>query len=450
MRFNVSPKRVSILLLLTIGLLLLAACSAAPRGPVDAQGNIIDQAQIDTVTVVISGETPPYDIAVEISGTLPDACTQPGNAVVSRQDNHFQVALTTLRPAKERCKKEPRPFTKTVPLNSLGLVKGNYIVAVNGVESSFALAQDNVPPTPTPTPTPVPPVLLPAIEPPTPTPGAAPQETPAPAEEENGPCTNRIKFIEDVTVPDNTKIKPNARFTKTWRLKNAGTCTWTEDYLLVFAGGEQVGGPESQPLGQNVKPGQTTDISVTLTAPALRGDYASQWLLQTPDGAKFGLGKNGKTPFWLKIRVPNDAPTGDAANGVISGVVWHDLCASDQATAEALPDGCEIAPGGGVMADGVHQANEPPIVDAEITLGQGPCPAAGLATVRSDIDGAYQFTGLKAGEYCISINATSDHNHYIFIPGRWTTPPDGQQSVTLIPGETRTQVDFGWDYELAP
>ncbi len=453
MRFIVPRKRAFILLSLTIGLLLtLAACNAAPQGSVDEQGNLVQQAQVDSATVVISGEAPPYDISVEIRGTLPDACTQPGKAVVSRQNNRFQVALSTLRPAKERCSKKSQPFVKTLPLNGLGLVKGDYIVDVNGIESGFTLAQDNAPPTPTPTPTPIPPVLLPAIEPPTATPAPASRKTPAPAaqEQENGPCTNRIKFLQDVTVPDNAKIKPNARFTKTWRLKNAGSCTWTEDYLLVFAGGEQMGGPDNQPLAKTVKPGKITDISVTLAAPATRGDYTSEWLLQTPAGEKFGLGEDGKTPFWLKIRVPNNAPSGSAANGVISGIVWHDLCASDQATAETLPAGCDIAPGGGVIADGIHQPDEPPIGDAEISLGQGPCPATGLATVKSDPHGVYQFKGLKPGDYCVSIDAASEHNHYIFIPGQWTTPPDGQQTISLAPGETRTQVDFGWDYELAP
>ena len=438
------------LLLIASLLIILAACSAAPQGPVDAQGNIVEQAQVESVSVAVSGETPPYEIVVEVRGTLPDACTQPGNEVISRQDDRFLVELTTLRPAKERCKKEPKPFVKNISLNGLGLVKGEYEALVNGVGSSFVLAQDNVPPTPTPTPTPIPPVLLPAIDPPTPTPGVAPQETSVAAEDGSGPCTNRIKFIEDVTVPDKMKIDPNARFTKTWRLQNAGTCTWTDDYALVFARGEQMGGPDRQPLGMTVKPGKTVDISVDLIAPAVKGVYTSEWLLQTPAGEKFGLGKDGATPFWLKIRVPRDAPAGGAANGVISGFVWHDLCAADQATADALPDGCEIAPNGGVMADGVYQPGEPAIGGVEISLGAGPCPASGLAVVKSNTDGKYQFKGLKPGDYCVSIDAASDYNHYILIPGQWTIPPGGRLTVTLAAGEARTDVNFGWDYELAP
>ena len=35
------------------------------------------------------------------------------------------------------------------------------------------------------------------------------------------------QFVRDVTVPDGTTFLPGATFTKTWRLKNAGTCTWS-------------------------------------------------------------------------------------------------------------------------------------------------------------------------------------------------------------------------------
>src|SRR5512140_2447803 len=41
-----------------------------------------------------------------------------------------------------------------------------------------------------------------------------------------------VKFIKDVTIPDGTQLSVNEVFTKTWRLQNRGTCTWTPDYML--------------------------------------------------------------------------------------------------------------------------------------------------------------------------------------------------------------------------
>jgi hypothetical protein len=253
-----------------------------------------------------------------------------------------------------------------------------------------------------------------------------------------------------VTAPDNAKIAPNARFTKTWRLQNAGTCTWTESYALVFAQGEQMGGPDRQPLGKSVKPGVKIDVSVELIAPATKGAYTSEWLLQAPDGEKFGLGNAGKTPFWVKIRVPKNAPVGNQANAAVRGFVWHDLCVSNQAVADALPEGCALAPTGGVIADGIFQPGEPPIGGVEISLGEGVCPSSGLATAIAAANGVYQFNGLKPGEYCVSIDAASEFNHYILIPGQWTHPPQGWRTVTLAPGEIKKDVNFGWDYEMAP
>jgi len=51
--------------------------------------------------------------------------------------------------------------------------------------------------------------------------------TVAPATQPPPAGCDRAQFISDVTVPDGTTFAPGATFTKTWRLKNSGTCTWT-------------------------------------------------------------------------------------------------------------------------------------------------------------------------------------------------------------------------------
>src|SRR5512143_426233 len=49
------------------------------------------------------------------------------------------------------------------------------------------------------------------------------------------------QFVADVTIPDGTQIQPGATFTKTWRLKNIGYCTWTTAYSMVYDSGTQMG-----------------------------------------------------------------------------------------------------------------------------------------------------------------------------------------------------------------
>ncbi len=116
------------------------------------------------------------------------------------------------------------------------------------------------------------------------------------------PC-NRAEFVKDLTVPDGTTFAPGASFVKTWRLKNNGSCTWTNSYRVVFDSGVSMGAPASFNLPDTVAPGDTIDISVNMVAPGTADDYESYWKLQDASGTSFGLGSNGQDSFWVKITV---------------------------------------------------------------------------------------------------------------------------------------------------
>ncbi len=126
--------------------------------------------------------------------------------------------------------------------------------------------------------------------------------------------TYRISAVSDITYPDNTVVKPNESFTKTWRLTNGGTGTWTSNFRLVFISGDAMGGPASTIIGKAVAPGESIDISIVLKAPATTGKtFQGKWMLQTESGASFGLGTNADAPFWVMIKVDQ--------NFVITGAV---------------------------------------------------------------------------------------------------------------------------------
>ena len=113
------------------------------------------------------------------------------------------------------------------------------------------------------------------------------------------PC-NRASFVTDVTIPDNTVIGLNQAFTKTWKLKNVGSCSWTSGYQLIFDTGDQMGGPASQQLTTGtVASGQTLDVSVDLHAPATAGTYKGFWKLRESGGTTFGLSTGS---FWVQIK----------------------------------------------------------------------------------------------------------------------------------------------------
>lgn len=164
-----------------------------------------------------------------------------------------------------------------------------------------------LPPTegPTSTETPIPPSETP-LQPsstPLPTFTPVPSLTPVPpsATPVPIPC-DQASFVSDVTIPDGTVISPGATFTKTWRLKNTGTCTWTTSYALIFTGGEQMKASSQIPLSADVTPGSTVDVSVTFTAPTSDGKYRSSWKIKNNNGVQFGTGSRGAS-FYVEIEV---------------------------------------------------------------------------------------------------------------------------------------------------
>jgi hypothetical protein len=154
--------------------------------------------------------------------------------------------------------------------------------------------------------------LVALAQPTTPAPPDEPTNTPEPTQTLTPlvsstptpiPC-NMASFVSDVTIPDGTSIMTGATFTKTWRLRNTGSCTWNTSYSLVFDRGEKMSGPDAQPLAGSVAPGQTADISVSLTAPNTPGDYRGHWRLRDGSGVLFGLSTGS---FWVDIKAV--APT---------------------------------------------------------------------------------------------------------------------------------------------
>jgi len=143
------------------------------------------------------------------------------------------------------------------------------------------------------------------VIPPTPTP-APPQPTQKPPE-----CLDNAAWLEDLSYDDKRMteppvLNPGEPFTKGWRLRNSGTCTWKNgSYKLVFSYGNvaaaQMGG-QPIPVTKDVKPGETFDFYVNLVAPVKSGAYEGYWNMRNAYNTKFG------ETVWVYIVVA-DAPT---------------------------------------------------------------------------------------------------------------------------------------------
>jgi len=121
------------------------------------------------------------------------------------------------------------------------------------------------------------------------------EEEEAPPTKTPKPC-NYAYFISE-TIPDGTDFEPGQNFTKSWRLRNDGTCTWNTDYQLVFGSGDKMDGPSSQDLPQKVEPGEQVDIEVDLEAPSTPDTYKGTWQIEDDEGDTFVYN------IWVEIDV---------------------------------------------------------------------------------------------------------------------------------------------------
>lgn len=96
-----------------------------------------------------------------------------------------------------------------------------------------------------------------------------------------------MTFVSDVSIPDNTQISPGQEFTKTWRVRNSGSCAWQAGFNFSFTGGEAMGG-STVALADAVQPGAEVELSVDLTAPTTPGTYRGNWRMSTAGGVFFG------------------------------------------------------------------------------------------------------------------------------------------------------------------
>ncbi len=112
----------------------------------------------------------------------------------------------------------------------------------------------------------------------------------------------------DVTIPDDTQMVPGQNFSKTWRLRNAGSCTWTRLYSVTFFSSNRMNAFHTQYFSDPIEPGDVVEVSIDMQAPQAPGVYQSNWMLQNADGELFGIGPHGDAPFWVRIEVVAQLP----------------------------------------------------------------------------------------------------------------------------------------------
>ena len=169
----------------------------------------------------------------------------------------------------------------TTPTQELNAIQTQAFATISAAQTQTALA---APKTPTAKPTELPTfapattsaaITLPAVT------------QPAATVQATASCYG-LRFVSDVTIPDNTQIVPGQSFTKTWKVLNAGSCAWDAGFKFTFVGGEQMSGATFT-LPSSVAANAQYDISIPMVAPTNKtGSLRGNWRMQTAGGTYFG------------------------------------------------------------------------------------------------------------------------------------------------------------------
>jgi len=255
------------------------------------------EAALDFVRVSFGSSAPSPDLIWVVGEAPSDGLVGSSTFQYISDDWTVRVAFPVVAP-------DATIYTVKIQGGSLGFVWEGLVDAYGQVVTT-SVSFDN--------PSPTPEVLEPD---PTPT----PEPTPTPDLE---PC-NAIKFVADVTIPDGKTFAPNADFTKIWRLKNVGRCTWNSSYDLIFIDGDQMDAIKVVALPTRVKPGDSVDVSVAMTSPGEAGEYIGLWMLRSADGELFGLGDAANKAFWVSIRVADARSSAPPPEQIFAweGYIW--------------------------------------------------------------------------------------------------------------------------------
>ena len=114
-------------------------------------------------------------------------------------------------------------------------------------------------------------------------------------------CSNLLTYLEDLTIPDGTVVRPGESLDKRWLIQNNGSCNWNENYRLKLLSGPPLGVSEEQAL-YPARGGTQAVIRILFAAPDEPGLQRSAWQAYTPEGEAFG------DPIYIEISIESSVP----------------------------------------------------------------------------------------------------------------------------------------------
>ncbi len=251
-----------------------------------------------------------------------------------------------------------------------------------------------------------------------------PTETPAPTAtlaEVAAETENHAEFVADLTIPDGTIVVAGDPFTKTWRLLNIGSETWTTDYTYVFVNGDRMEG-QAINLPHEVPPGGSIDISIGMLAPPDPGNYTGYWQFADEEGTVFGIGTGAALAIYVAVEVIAATPSPTATP---TPTETPEPTATPTPGAEPTedPDAPTPTPTATTAPSGATLATVT-VATAEVTAA---CPYQMNFIVE------ITFIGPDTIEYQLEITP-DDPNIQVVLPdpSSFTTTQTGAQTISLV------------------
>lgn len=316
-----------VLKILIMLLVFLSACAQAPEptqaptntpvptptpAPVEKQVTIIPSQVVVDGFDVAEPDPDTGEIEVVVQGSTSNTCTTVEGVTVSRDGEVFSVQIETKFSPGPDCEEMPTQFEEAVYLDAANLEPGSYLVT-SGIVQSFEIEDGQ-----------------PAEKPGDPTEGTSEEvgtsteeetattetgtaETTTPVDEptsdEPRDCQDSAIFVADITYPDNTEVAAGEVFTKTWEIRNEGTCTWGSGYELEFVSGTFI---QADPLDDpfpTVPPTDSVELSAVVAAPGTAGTHSGTWVLKRPEGDNVETQDGQAFDFWAIVVVPGGGTT---------------------------------------------------------------------------------------------------------------------------------------------
>jgi hypothetical protein len=114
-------------------------------------------------------------------------------------------------------------------------------------------------------------------------------------------CTDILSFLEDVSIPDGTMVRPHESLDKRWLVENTGSCNWDQRYRIRLLSGPNMSAEPEQAIFP-ARSGTRFTLRMQMVAPAEPGIYRSAWQAVDPQGQLFG------DPFFIEVIVEPQSP----------------------------------------------------------------------------------------------------------------------------------------------